>query len=322
MKKSHLPPIDPQPYFETIEWSNFVPMTEKTSRPKRKQSRNKTNFYLDLALTVLFVIEMEVYFTGLALHELIGLLFAVLLTIHVVLHWKWVVSLTRTFFKKLLHESRLNYVLNVALFVDLLVVTLSGLVIARTLGYAVSLSTEAMSNWLFIHVVSSHLSLILIALHVALHWKWIVTNSKKILFGSWSALGSTIPRGSVMKGANRFAPLRLPLWSLTFLLFVIISGSALTNMGYTENPFESIAAAVEIQQMSWETALEPEATFAADMEIVLPEQEIGKESDWQITWSAFGDVLYDLWFLCAATIFVLLIRYPVGWLVRRIQQKS
>lgn len=153
-------------------------------RPLHKQSRNKTNFYLDIALTLLFVIEMEVHFTGLALHELMGLLFAALLTVHIVLHWKWIVSLTRIFPKKLLHESGLNYVLNVALFVDVLAATLSGLLIASTLGYTVGLSTAAMSNWLFVHVVSSHLSLILIALHVALHWKWVVTQAKKYLWRS------------------------------------------------------------------------------------------------------------------------------------------
>lgn len=118
------------------------------------------------------------------------------------------------------------------------------------------------------------------------------------------------------------------LWQLDFLLFVIISGYALTSTGYNENPFESIMAAVEIQQLSWGPAAIdlPEPTFAAETEIVFPDQQIGKtsgkSSKWQITWSAFGDLLYDLWFICAATAFVLLIRHPVGWLVKRIRHLS
>lgn len=157
-------------------------MRQTENRPKQKTSRNKINLYLDLILTVLFVFEMEVQFTGLGLHELLGLLFAILLGIHIVLHWQWIVSITRTFKKKVLHESRLNYVLNAALFLDVLLMTISGLMIAQTLGYALGLSDSGMSTWLFLHVVSSQLSLILIGLHVALHWKWIVSNTKKYLF--------------------------------------------------------------------------------------------------------------------------------------------
>ena len=48
-----------------------------------------------------------------------------MLVIHVVLHWDWVVSITRTFFHKLVHESRLNYVLNAVLLVDVVVVTVT-----------------------------------------------------------------------------------------------------------------------------------------------------------------------------------------------------
>lgn len=112
---------------------------------------------------------------------------------------------------------------------------------------------------------------------------------------------------------------RSTIWQIAFLLFVVLSGYALTTTGYSENPFDSIMAAIEIRQLAQESAEIdlPAPTFDTDIEIVFPEQEIGKASNWQISWSAFGDVLYDIWFLCAATAFVLLVRHPVRWLVRR-----
>jgi len=150
---------------------------------KRKINKTKLNVYLDLLLTGIFVVEMEEHFTGLPLHEVLGLLFAVAFLLHIVLHWDWVASVTRTFFKQLLHESRLNYVLNVALFVDMAFVTVSGILISRTLGLNVALAEDFRRTLQTLHMVGSELVLIIVALHVALHWKWIRANASKYLFG-------------------------------------------------------------------------------------------------------------------------------------------
>ena len=148
------------------------------------QSRNRTklNLFLDIGLALFFAIEMEVHFTGLALHELFGLFLTAVLIIHLVLHWDWVVSITRTFFRKLIHESRLNYVLNLVLFLDVVMVFVTGIVVSETLGLNFGLSNTSLSDLQFLHAFSSHLSLVLTALHVALHWKWIATNAGKYLF--------------------------------------------------------------------------------------------------------------------------------------------
>ncbi len=150
---------------------------------KRKLNKVKLNVYLDLLLTAVFVVEMEEHFTGLPLHEVLGLLFAVAFLLHIILHWDWVVSITKTFFKKVLHESRFNYVLNVALFADMAFVTISGILISRTLGLNLALGEDFRRTLQTLHMVGSELVLIIVALHVAMHWKWIKTNGSKTLFG-------------------------------------------------------------------------------------------------------------------------------------------
>lgn len=154
----------------------------KTKTKKRTLNRTKLNLYLDLLLVMVFVFEMEVGFTGLGLHELLGLAFAGLLILHIVLHWSWVVTLTRTFFKKLIHESRLNYLLDWLLLVAMGVATVSGIVVSRTLGLKFGLSGDGLFSWQIVHSISSQSCLIITALHIAIHWKWIVANSQKYLF--------------------------------------------------------------------------------------------------------------------------------------------
>lgn len=143
-----------------------------------RRNPNKLNLYLDLLLVIAFAIEMEEHFTGLHNHELLGLAFGIAIIIHVVLHWNWVVSITKRFFSKVFHESRLNYLLNTVLFVDMAVIVATGILISRTIGLRLSVPGIAEP----IHLLASYLSLVLIGLHVALHWKWIITHAQKYLF--------------------------------------------------------------------------------------------------------------------------------------------
>lgn len=166
--------------------TQFVPkqaVVPERTIGRRRLNRVKLNVFLDLLLTAVFVIEMEEHFTGLALHELLGLLFAAAFIVHIVLHWGWIVNITRTFFRKLLHESRFNYVLNILLFADMAFVTISGILISRTLGLNLSLGEDFRRTLQTLHMVGSELALIIVALHVAVHWKWIKVNGARYLLG-------------------------------------------------------------------------------------------------------------------------------------------
>lgn len=149
---------------------------------KWKFNRNKLNLFLDIALALAFVVEVQEHFSGLRLHELLGLGFGIALVIHIVLHWDWIVSITRHLFQKVLHESRLNYVLNIAVFIDMLTATVTGILISRTLNLGISLDQQMQGTVHQLHILSSDLTLVLIGLHVALHWKWIATHTRKYLF--------------------------------------------------------------------------------------------------------------------------------------------
>jgi hypothetical protein len=62
-------------------------------------------------------------------------------------------------------------------------VTISGILISRTLGLQLQLSESFERILRPIHLIGAELVLILVALHVALHWKWIMSNGGRYLFG-------------------------------------------------------------------------------------------------------------------------------------------
>ena len=143
--------------------------------------KTRLNLYLDLLLVLAFVVDMEEHFTGLQIHELLGVFIGAAIIIHLILHWNWILNVTRTFFKKLVHESRLNYLLNIALFADVATMIVTGILISRTLGLDLSAVQESSRTLEQLHRLTADLSLLIVALHVALHWKWIVTHASKYL---------------------------------------------------------------------------------------------------------------------------------------------
>jgi hypothetical protein len=110
-------------------------------------NKNKLNLFLDLGLALIFIVEQEMNFTGRHNHELLGIILGAALVIHIVLHWDWVVSITKTFFKKVIHESRFNYLLNLLLFVDLFITVITGIMISRTLGLQLDFVNNSTIQW-------------------------------------------------------------------------------------------------------------------------------------------------------------------------------
>lgn len=146
----------------------------------RKINPTKLNLFVDIIIALAFAVMMEEEFTGLRIHEVLGLAIAAGFATHILLHWRWVVSITKTFFANLFHPARLNYVINVVLFVDMVTVIVTGILISKTLGLSFGGNGDGLLHP--IHLLASYLVLVIVGLHVALHWKWLVTNSQKYLF--------------------------------------------------------------------------------------------------------------------------------------------
>lgn len=145
------------------------------------KARQKTilNAVIDLSLLVVFLIATAPQFTGIPWHEWLSLGLAVVVVVHIVFHWQWVVAVATHLLHKTTWPSRLSFALNMLLFVAFTLVTYSGMAISEAAMPFLGIGMVDNRAWRALHHTFSNLSLVIIAVHVALHWRWVVNIFRK-----------------------------------------------------------------------------------------------------------------------------------------------
>jgi hypothetical protein len=145
------------------------------------KARQKTlmNAVIDGGLLVVFLITTAPQFTGISWHEWISLALVVVAIVHIVLHWQWVVAVATHLFNKATWSSRFSFGLNLLLFIAFTLVTYSGIAISEEAMPFLGIGMFDNRAWRFLHHTFSNISLMIIAIHVALHWQWIVNLFRK-----------------------------------------------------------------------------------------------------------------------------------------------
>lgn len=152
------------------------------ARPKLKWTETMKNFWVDIALFLMFIVDMNTHLTGIPVHEWLGILFGGALVYHMLLHWQWISNATRKLFAKLPTLQRIRYVVDLSLFVVMVIVVASGIWISREALPAVGLSIAPSRFWRGLHHVTSELVIFLVALHVALSWSWVTNAWKRFVW--------------------------------------------------------------------------------------------------------------------------------------------
>jgi len=153
-------------------------MSDKPTPP----NRNRTNLLVDIAIFAAVMVAMAPHFSGVAIHEWLSIALGAAIVTHLLLHWQWIVEVTLRLFRGAQASARVNYALNAVLFVDMTVIIFTGLLISRVALPLIGIQTAPGGAWRQLHSLSSDAFLVLLGLHIALHWSWIV-NTVKRLFG-------------------------------------------------------------------------------------------------------------------------------------------
>jgi cytochrome b561 len=117
--------------------------------------------------------------TGFVVHEWIGLAFIGVIALHVILSWRWVPAAVRRLRRRPDPRTRVNMVLNVALFTSMTVAMISGFIVSDYVSPALHLPTSDEPRWRNVHNMTASFLLAVVGLHVALNWTWIVTAMKR-----------------------------------------------------------------------------------------------------------------------------------------------
>ena len=142
-------------------------------------SKTKTKLILDTALFLIFLVVFQEKATGETWHEWLGVGITAVIVTHILLNWQWIVSVSKRFFQKLKAEPRINYFVNLGIFIGFTTIIFSGLMMSRSVLPFFGLEASSSHFWETLHASASDIIVWLTALHVALHWRWIVNAVKR-----------------------------------------------------------------------------------------------------------------------------------------------
>lgn len=154
------------------------------SEIQSSSSRNLTRVKLavDLVIFFAFLIAMDPRSSGIAVHEWLATAALAALVVHLLLSWDWIVQISRRFIGRVNLQTRINYILNWLLFIDGSVMMLSGFMISEAVFPALGIELPRNFAWRSLHDMTANFFLLLLGLHTALHWGWVVDTFKRYVF--------------------------------------------------------------------------------------------------------------------------------------------
>lgn len=170
----------------------------------KKLGQNTVNYVVDLAIFLAFLVAMNPHATGMSVHEWLGIAFGAAIMTHLLLHWQWIVNITRRFFGQVSKSARLNYALNLLFFIDMTIIIFTGIMISESALPTLGITLANGFAWRGIHTTAANLALPILGLHVALHWRWIVNTTKSYFRKAQPATprvaADRLPKGLAQKG--------------------------------------------------------------------------------------------------------------------------
>ncbi|AHF06510.1 DUF4405 domain-containing protein [Desulfitobacterium metallireducens] len=144
------------------------------------KNKNIVKLILDGVIAVAFALLFNAkVMGGLFFHESVGLGIGVGFLVHILLNAQWIKTVTlRLFDRKLPGKARLGYFLNILLFIAMIAVIVSGFMISKIIFPGFRAVDQ--HGFKALHLGVSYLTLIIVGVHVGLHWQWIAVMMKKV----------------------------------------------------------------------------------------------------------------------------------------------
>jgi len=143
------------------------------------KTTNKIKITLDVITGLSTLALLSPPLTGIPIHEWLGLAVIIPLVVHLLINWGWIQAATHRFFARFPGQSRINYILNWALFILMTAEGFTGLMISEIILPMFGLSASHSFIYKYLHKLLADGLLIVFALHLAMHWRWVLAVLKK-----------------------------------------------------------------------------------------------------------------------------------------------
>lgn len=135
--------------------------------------KNRIKLVIDIVMFILMICLMNTNFTGMQLHEVLGIGIFVIFAIHKILNFKWIKSIGSNLLnKQVKRRNKFLFILDIILFLLVMGVIITGICISRYVFSNLYIGNYGTIRK--IHKFLSWWSLILMAIHIGFHLKQMV----------------------------------------------------------------------------------------------------------------------------------------------------
>jgi hypothetical protein len=140
-------------------------------------NKQKTNWWIDIFLLLSFLVTFFMDITGLIAHQWIGIVSFGLAGLHLLLHRKWVKSVSKRLFRKRSGKERGYFAVDAIILLGFSVIILSGVAMSTWLN----LTLTHYDLWRQVHIVSSIATLVFVLLKLVFHLSWLQQTMQKLI---------------------------------------------------------------------------------------------------------------------------------------------
>jgi len=126
------------------------------------------------------------------LHTWFGILMIVSAVVHIMLHWKWFLSMFKRIANEIIHRetrfnnrSRFNLLINAAVGLGFVLAAISGIYLLFVPGGRNAIPDPLIlfsrTTWDLIHTWSGIVMIAAVVVHFAIHWKWVTKVTRKLI---------------------------------------------------------------------------------------------------------------------------------------------
>ena len=127
---------------------------------------------LDVVMAIIMISLLNLNFTGIKLHEILGLLIFFLFLFHNVFNFKWIKAITTKLINKnIMLKTKIMYVVDVILLVLVVLNVYTGILISKYTLTTITANNIPLTSDL--HHIFAYLLISMLIVHVGLHWKQI-----------------------------------------------------------------------------------------------------------------------------------------------------